>query len=252
MNLSVFRPFLFSLLVWSSTPVFAGDVPSDKPTLAPAPVEVPGSPTSPLPNPPESVSGSAANRAASKVIPSYSLAPGLWVPLKHGPSLGYIYDRKRTFELDYLSGTFGLSILSVDLISFHERLVTGRMRWHGDWNSFNLSLGLGERRYQFKIGDDILKKAPGGSYFDTSYDVATVSNTVLLTGIGNRWQFSPGFVVSVDWVEWLIPVGRGASDSAVMDKLPPGVARRSLGNVLSTLRFGTTFNVLKLTLGWAF
>lgn len=137
-------------------------------------------------------------------------------------------------------------------MSFREQLTTARMRWSNGSNSFQWSFGVGERLYRFSLGDDVLKDVPGGSSIDTSYEVLEIKNWVALGGLGNRWQFDPGFVIGVDWLDLIMPFGQGSTRSAIYDEIPGGRVKRGLHSVLSGLRYGPTIDVLRFHVGWAF
>lgn len=195
---------------------------------------------------------SRANRARSTVVPSVTvLDTGLWTPMKYGASLGYLQDANKTYELDYLRGSLGLSFKGINLISFEETLVLARWRWYADMNSFNLSFAFGERRYTFDLGDDVFEDAPGVP-FNTAYKVAEIRNWVVTSGIGNRWQFDQGFTLGVDWFELIVPIGQGQTHSRLYDAMEDSGAKRNLKRVFSVLRYGPTFNAFKVQLGWAF
>ncbi|RYZ48905.1 MAG: hypothetical protein EOP07_25205, partial [Proteobacteria bacterium] len=84
---------------------------------------------------------SADNRADSHISLFYlPLNVGLILPTKRGFALSWIANENLTIEAEYLSGSYGLGFLSVDLVSLSESLTTVRARYY-PWNSFNLFAG---------------------------------------------------------------------------------------------------------------
>jgi hypothetical protein len=171
--------------------------------------------------------------------------------VKHGPTLGWIRDADQTFELERQSGSLGISLFGLDIGSFEETVTLGRFRWFTG-NSFHWSLGAGERRYRLSLGDETLDQVASAVGASARYDVVAVRNWVAAFGLGNRWQLAPGFVVGVDWLDVLVPVGQGEARSRLYDELPDGAVRRGLHRAFGALRYGPTFEVLRLQLGWAF
>jgi hypothetical protein len=193
---------------------------------------------------------SADNRADSHLSLFYlPLDIGLVLPTKRGFALSWIANEDLTIEAEYLSGSYGLGFLSVDLVSLSESLTTVRARYY-PWNSLNFFAGFAERDYRFGVGPEIQDKI--ANYSRTELPRLSIKNQVLSLGVGNRWQFDNGITIGVDWFEWVKGIGRGEIDEDVTGLIKDPKYKASMQNVLNYMRYGSTFNALKVQLGYSF
>jgi hypothetical protein len=232
---------ILSALLAYAAPVFAQENEPAAPAAAPGSVEMQ----------PETQAATQPAARGSYGSLGYVLAPGLLVPLKHGPAISAILRPDWTLEAEYLHGTLGLSFRGLNLVSFHEELYLGRVRWYPWSGSFNAALGAGRRKYAFKVGDEVLDSIASGGGDAGSAEVR-VWNNVAELGIGNRWRLDEGFTFGLDWLDLLLPLGDGTVDAEIFGKTTAGAAQRSLTRVVNGLTDWPTFCVLKLYLGWTF
>jgi len=190
------------------------------------------------------------NRAASTLSLFYEpVNLGIVLPTKSGWAATWIFNEDWALEGEYLSGSYGIGISGIDLVDVSERLVLGKVRWTFG-NSLNSSVGFGSRSYRFTLGSDTLAKI-------TDYNVAAlpslrVENEFFSFGIGNRWQWNNGLTLGVDWLEVILTAGRGTIDDRVTGYLKDENDRKNAHEALNYLRYGPTFNALKIQLGYTF
>lgn len=174
---------------------------------------------------------------------------GIIMPTKTGFAGSWMINGEWSLEAEYLKGGYNLGFLGIDLFDLSERIIGLNARWYAA-NSFNLKMGLGERKYNFSLGSDYLNKITGG---DVSEEMSlSVKNQVLLLGLGNRWQFDRGFTIGFDWFELIIPVGNSSVKENFLHSVKDQGERDDIQDVIDYMRTGTTFNALKLHVGYAF
>ena len=152
-------------------------------------------------------------------------------------------------EAEYLSASYGLSFSHLDFAVFSEKVISAKYRWYTG-NSFNLYAGFGQRTYKFSIGDDLLAIATNQQL--SSFPSLVVENQVLVLGLGNRWQFDTRFTLGIDWLELIIPVGKGKVENETLAYFRDENDRDNTEKVLRILRYSPTVTLLKLGLGYTF
>jgi hypothetical protein len=204
----------------------------------------------PAPRPPARLSPQAAHRAAKTIslTGTYALYSFL-VPSKHGAQLTYLHDDRWSWELEYLDGSFGVEKFGLDLLSVEERLLLVKLRkyWSG---SFNLTAGLGERRFAFGLGDTIVDRIPESARPGRTR--TEVYRWVADVGIGNRWQLANGVVLGADWIELALPFGKPRTRSGLVDAIEDDTDRENANRVVSFLQYLPTLTVVKVTAGFSF
>lgn len=203
----------------------------------PPPTEVP-----PLP------SSTIARLGKIATVNYHASLLSLPVPLKHGPSIGFIANENWTFELGYFAGSFGLGAVIVDLASFNEKLITATARYYPG-KSFNWIFGVGWQAYDARLGSDI---AGAISSDPSSIDLVRVQTLGLQLGFGNRWQWDNGFNFGVDWLTLNVPLATLSSESIALDYSGNSSVRGRIEDVLKFLRYIPTGAVARVNIGYAF
>lgn len=171
------------------------------------------------------------------------------VPGKRGAQVTYIHDERWTWEAEYFSGDFGLEKFGLNLLSLEERLTTVKVRKY--WNStFNLTAGLGERRFAFELGNRILDEIAEDQLPEQT--LIEVHRYIFTTSLGNRWHFPGGFVVGADWLDLAVPFGPARTENGVVALLKDEDDRRSANRFISYLQKMPTISLVKVHLGYAF
>lgn len=171
--------------------------------------------------------------------------PGTWIQGKRGFFLTSILSPDTSLELEYLSGSVGLKLQSIEVAEFKETMLLAAARSYFGTNHFNFRYGGGIRTYEITLGDKYL--TPG-----LSETLLGIQSYVLTFAVGNRWQWGKGFSFGVDWFEIVIPFyqrslsGLGAANTGNSETDTAG------DTLVRILRFAPTFSVLKAQIGWTF
>lgn len=174
---------------------------------------------------------------------------GIIMPTKTGFAGSWMINGEWTLEGEYLDGGYSLGFLGIDLFDLSERIIGLNTRWYPG-NSFNLKFGVAERKYNFSLGSDYLNRITGGDVAETKF--LEVKNEVLLLGLGNRWQYDSGFTFGFDWFELIVPVGKASVKENFLHTVKNQSDRNDIQDVIDYMRTGTTFNAIKLHVGYAF
>lgn len=192
------------------------------------------------------MNGTSFNRQNSLGTLLVGIEPiSTWVPLKFTASYTHIFNEKWSLEGEYGRGKFGAGALGFDVASIKENRFSllGR-RYIG--NSFHWILGLYKDDLTVKLGSDILDSMSNTSIDEVSVDV--LGGTL---GIGNRWQWSNGFTLGMDWVRINIPVTRSTDEGSlkyISDNSDYDAVNEGLDRVASI----PTFVLFGLYLGYTF
>jgi len=174
---------------------------------------------------------------------------GIVLPTKKGFSATWILNSSSSLEAEYLSGSYGFAFTGLDLALFSEKIISAKYRYYTG-NSFNWIFGVGQRKYKFSIGNDLLAIATDQVL--TSYPALVVENNVVILGLGNRWQFDNGFTIGADWVELLVPFGSGKIENETLAFIKKDDDQDKTEKIIRFLRYGPTFTLLKVALGYTF
>ncbi len=195
------------------------------------------------------VKPTAVNRENSTISIFYMpINYGLLLPIKSGFSGSWILSRTTTIEFEYLSASYGLGYLGVDLLDLSEKLISASARWYIG-NSFYFKMGYGQRHFNFSIGDQLINDLSGEDLLNTSLKV---ENDFLALGLGNLWQFDNGFTWGFDWFELIVPIGSGTVDNSILSEINNDNDRKNAKDVISYMEHGLSFNALKFHLGYTF
>lgn len=170
---------------------------------------------------------------------------GTWVPNKRGVFATGVLSPDTSAEVEYLSGSLGIDFKDIDIAVFRETLLVGALRSYFGTNHFNLRYGIGLRKYELTLGEHFLTK-------EQSETVLHIETYIAALAVGNRWQWSPGFTLGVDWFEAVIPLAERRFEGLVTESLADPRAAETQEAGMRILRFGPTFNLLKLQLAWTF
>jgi hypothetical protein len=177
--------------------------------------------------------------------------PGTLYPLKRGFIVDYSIDENNSVGGEYQSGGFKVGLFNLQFGEFKEQLYLIPYKSFTG-NSFYWKAGLGLRKYRVSLGDKILDTIGTVTGHDLgSIRILEVQNEVLLVGVGNEWQFDPGFYWGVDWLELFVPIGQGKVKDDVSDLLPADEGRL-VRKAIDYMEKKISLNILKIKVGWAF
>ncbi len=244
--LFVFSIFL-SLTTWAqqpaepqtTVPVEVTPPVNDTPTLAPTPVQ-------------EAVQEARSTRmfrGLSQVTTNIHWSPiSTWLPMKYGLSLGYIYDDHWTFEGEWTQKSYSAGFHAIDFGDVTDRRFGIQSRWYPNTNSFNFIMGFFKSEFSAKLGNTAI------SHFSTipSSTIFKLESFGPELGVSNRWQWSPGVTLGVDWFIMYIPLFKRTPDEGVLKESQNTSDRSDLDKITSLVQNIPQFDLLRITLGYTF
>jgi hypothetical protein len=254
LNTTICFFLVFSFLDLRAFGQEGSDVSSDGASLETPVIEQDGTPatdisTSDLPNQVAAVPTQVARRIAKSVslVGNYGVYSFI-IPGKKGAQLTWLKSASSSWELEYFSGDYGLNKYNINLISFGERVIVGRYRKYWS-NSFNLGVGLGERRYSFELGSQLTENIPGE--ISGKETLIELKRYIFDFSLGNRWHFDKGFVLNIDWFEIGLPFGPESKKAAIVERISNSEDKKNTKKVLGYLNYLPTLTFLKLGIGFA-
>lgn len=184
-------------------------------------------------------------RSSGSVMLGYEFL-STWLPFKFTGSYTYMFNYKWALEAEMGRGHFGAGALGFDVASVTEyRYSLLARRFVG--NSFNMTFGLYKNDFRAKVGSDILDNMS-----DTSIDDLRVEVLGLALGIGNRWQWSSGFTLGVDWFRMNLPVLDRKLDNEILNEIDDNSDMKDVKNGMDKISRIPTFVLLGIYLGYSF
>lgn len=169
-----------------------------------------------------------------------------WIPSKWSVSYTQNFNRKWSLEAEYLKGNMGLGAFGFDAASITEtRLSLVGRRFIG--NSLNFIVGAFKNDFEAQLGNDIVNDMS-----DKSIDEFEVSGVGLALGIGNRWQWSNGFTIGVDWFRVNIPLFEKRVDNDVLNRIDDNNDLSRVKDYITKVKNIPTFVLLGFNLGYSF
>ncbi len=180
----------------------------------------------------------------------FNYAPlDLVIPSKTGATLSYQQDADRTYELEFLRGTFAIPFVIEDLGKITDQRLSLLKRSYFGSNSFNLIYGLTYFTFSVHIGDDILNRIVG-SYPDIN--LIAVEALGFTVGLGNRWVIGNRFIFGVDWFSWAQPVYVTKRDAKILEYATDPDDYEAIDEVLRIASYFPRFSLFKVQAGIMF
>lgn len=169
-----------------------------------------------------------------------------WIPSKFTFSYTHIFNKTWSVEAEFARGHFGAGLFGFDIASVTEyRYSILARRYTG--NSFHWIFGLYKDDFRAKLGSDVLDDMS-----DTSLDDMNVKVVGATVGFGNRWQWSNGFTLGLDWVRMNMPLFDRKIDDGVLKNIDDGSDHDSVKKGLNRVASVPTFTLLGIYLGYTF
>ena len=151
-----------------------------------------------------SVERAVQSRAEQRYFGGLLWAPiDLPVPSKIGGHVGYYKNANKSYELEYLRGSFAIPFLIEDLGSIvDERLSLRARTFYG--GTFNVFYGFDYMRFRVKLGNDILDLISPNTV--PNVDLLDLQSVGAHFGVGNRWALGNRGYIGVDWFSWTQPL----------------------------------------------
>ncbi|MFS4459154.1 hypothetical protein [Bdellovibrio sp. HCB2-146] len=115
---------------------------------------------------------------------------------KYGGTVGLISNPDQTWELEYMKGSVGSSILLSDIANVSDTKISliGRTYFGG---SFHLSYGISYFDFSMTLGDEFMNSV-NGNY--PSADVLKIQGWGIAAGFGNTWTIRKNINIGIDWM----------------------------------------------------
>jgi hypothetical protein len=123
----------------------------------------------------------------------------LVIPGKYGASVYMASEDKNSqYELQWVRGSYSLSLLSVDFGKIVDQRISLLKRNFSQSGNFNWYYGLSYITFEGTLGASILNTLPSGQSLNA--DLIDVQTLGLDLGFGHRWYFENNFSFSIDWL----------------------------------------------------
>ncbi len=183
------------------------------------------------------------------VLGAYS-AVDLLIPGKYGITVGLNNTVDRTWEFEYLRGSYSLPFILEDLGEMKDERFSLMTRSYSGRNSFHISYGLSYFKYSIKLGNEIISRVPGANA--SSVDLIELESLGANFGIGNRWAFRNGFTIGVDWLAISQPIFMTKKRNAFMDYATNEDDKKNIEKAGNTIAKFPRFTAFKVQMGYTF
>ncbi len=174
----------------------------------------------------------------------------MWIPSKYGATLGLAKNADRTWEFEYLRGTFAVPFLVGDLGKISDERFSLIRRHYLGTNSFNLHYGLTYFDFSLHIGDDLLNKLTNRQY--PSIDLVAIEALGINLGFGNRWVFKHNITFGVDWFSMAQPIYLTKKEHAFLDQATNPEDRKDVDRLIRLVAWMPRLTLFKVQLGISF
>jgi len=171
----------------------------------------------------------------------------LLIPSKYGFSIGYIKSEERTWEFEYLKGSFSIPFLIKDLGKMSDERYSINTRSYSKGSSFNIMYGVSYNDFSFVLGDKLLNKLSGGLY--PSINLVEVQSLGFNFSLGNRWVFKNRFTLSMDWFSWSQPLVVVKKNVPYLDYATDTEDREIVEDSIKYISYFPRFGAFKINLG---
>lgn len=195
----------------------------------------------------KNMTSSRENRddSTGSIMVGYQLITS-WLPSKKSVGYTHIFNEKWSLEGEYSWSTISDPLFWIDLGSIREeRFILQARRYVG--NSFHFSFGAAYSEFNAKLGSDFLDDF--GNELRSSFEAQNVG---LTGGIGNRWQWSNGITVGIDWIRINVPVMSTYIRDDVLDSISEDDEQEDVKDVIDTFNRIPTFVLFGLNVGYTF
>lgn len=192
-------------------------------------------------------SSTRTNRANSlgSVMVGYQLITS-WLPSKKTVGYTHIFNEKWSLEAEFTWSSVSDPVFWLDIGEVREeRFYLQARRYAG--NSFNFSFGGTFSNFRAKLGSDFL--GDSGEELTSSFGAENIGVT---GGIGNRWQWSNGLTIGIDWIRINVPVISTYVRDDVLDAVAEDDEQDDLEGVIETFNRIPTFVLFGLNIGYTF
>lgn len=167
-------------------------------------------------------------------------------PLAMGLNANYVASANWILGVDYMSSNQALKVFSYELGELKEQSLTLQARrFYG--NSFNLKMGIGHRRTQANLAQNLFDLV-NNSYSMTASELRA---NFFRFGFGNQWQFNKNYTLVVDWFTINIPFNAYVQTSASQFANSPS-SKQDIENAENILKYYPSGSVAQFEVGLIF
>jgi len=169
---------------------------------------------------------------------------------KYGGTAGFTSSADRSWEIEYLHGSFTAHVFIEDLGNMTDNRLSLITRSYLGRNSFNVSYGLSYFDFYVGLGEQFLARVSPSAR--SAADHLEVESLGFNIGFGNRWQLSRSVSLGVDWLVWSQPVFLLRKNAGFLDHVTNAWDRGPIEKAINTMSYFPRFTMLKLQFGLSF
>jgi hypothetical protein len=171
------------------------------------------------------------------------------IPGKWGVTAGLMSTPDRTWELEYLKGSYSVPGGFRDLGSINDTRISLIARSYFG-NSFNFAGGISYFDFTADVGDKLISNATQGAY--PSMNAMTVRGFGAYVGIGNSWTFRKNITLGIDWIAIAQPIYITKRTSDFRQTSGDASANQSIDDTMKIISYLPRFALLSAHLGMVF
>lgn len=242
-----FSPFSFAQDIQTTPllPTEGSEVVPEITKPAESPVEAVVTESKPLPEMKEEKTYSSKENRANRnstVMLGYQFITS-WLPSKLALSYTNSFSEKWSLEGEFSQASINDPFIGVDLGEIKEwRATLQSRRFVG--NSFNFSFGAVYSHFNANLGTNF-----AGSKASSKF---SAENLGVTGGFGNRWQWTNGLTVGVDWIRLNVPVFETEVKDEVLKNVPNADDQGDIKDVIKAFNRIPTFVLFGLNIGYSF
>lgn len=222
--------------------------PDPSTTITPAPTSGTLEPEPALVEAPKDLPTRSVRALSQYTVNAHLSMLSTWLPMKYGFSLGYIDSDEWTIEAELTRKTLSAKLLSVDFGEMVDQRYGVQARWYPSSNSFNLIFGLYKSEFSFELGNSYLNNIPGSPQ-STLWKFESIGPQL---GLSNRFQWSNGFTLGLDWFVIYIPAFKTSKEDSVLQSVTNSQDREDLDKAVKSIQNIPQFDILRFSLGYTF
>nr|WP_295901266.1 hypothetical protein [uncultured Bdellovibrio sp.] len=198
----------------------------------------------------EALRESRQRRSENKYYVLGNYAPlDLILPSKIGVTAGLNDGAEKSWELEYLRGSFGVPVFIADLGSITEQRISLTKRSFFGNETFNISYGISYFSLDVHLGDKFVNNM-SGHY--PSAEVVGMESWGVHFALGNRWTIKKNITFGVDWFSWAQPVILSKKDDDYVKYATNDDYKDDVDTALNIAAYLPRISLLKLQLGIMF
>ncbi len=168
-----------------------------------------------------------------------------WLPSKKTLSYTHVFNQKWALEGEYSFANIDSPFIGIDLGEINERRLNIHARRFVS-NSFHFTFGLVINDFRAEVGNEIINSY--GNNINSSF---SAQNLGLTGGLANRWQWSNGFTLGLDWIRLNVPILELSVRDGVLNDIS-GSDRNDIQDVIITFNKIPTFVLFGMNFGYTF